>query len=135
MRQIANGNTPLRDLMLRYVQSFMIQSAHSIVSNAHSRIDARLARWLVMCDDRIVGDEINLTHEFMAQMIAAQRTGVTEALHTIEDGGMIQSTRGLVVILDRAKLELLAGDAYGAPEKEYRRLIGPFGRERVVELA
>lgn len=81
-----------------------------------------------MLDSRIDGDEIKITHEFMSMMIAAQRTGVTVRLHILEGAGMIRSKRARVEILDREKLVDLAGDAYGAPEAEYRRLIGPFGR-------
>ena len=81
-----------------------------------------------MCHDRIDGDEIGLTHEFMAMMIAAERSGVTVTLHILEGAGMIRSKRGRVIILDRAKLEDLAGDGYGVPEAEYRRLVGPLGR-------
>jgi CRP-like cAMP-binding protein len=127
-RQAMAQSASLQKLLLRYVQAFLVQSAHSTVSNAHHHIEARLARWLLMCHDRLEGDEIRLTHEFMSMMIAAQRTGVTLCLHVLEGGGMIRSKRGRVEILDREKLVDLAGDAYGAPEAEYRRLIGPFGR-------
>ena len=118
----------LRALLLRYVQSFLVQTAHSAVSKAHHRMEARLARWLLMCHDRIDGDDIEITHDFMAMMIAAQRSGVTITLHFLEGAGMIRSKRGRVFILDREKLEDIAGDAYGRPEAEYRRLIGPLGR-------
>lgn len=60
-------------------------------------------------------------------MIGAQRSGVTVALHVLEGTGMIRSKRGRVIILDREKLEELAGDSYGPAEAEYRRLIGSFG--------
>lgn len=66
---------------------------------------------------------------------AAQRTGVTTTLHTLEGDGMIQSKQAKVIILDRPNLEELAGDAYGQPETEYRRLIGPFGRVSELEPA
>lgn len=115
-------------VLLRYVQTMFTQVTHSAVTNAHHRMEARLARWLLMCHDRVTGDEILLTHEFMAMMIGVQRTGVTVTLHILEGGGAIRSKRGRVTILDRERLEDLAGDAYGAPEAEYRRLIGPFGR-------
>lgn len=127
-RNLMSQSESLQALLLRYVQAFLTQSAHSTVSNAHNRIEARLARWLLMCHDRIDGDEIRITHEFMSMMIAAQRTGVTLCLHVLEGAGMIKSQRGRVIIRDRAALEDLAGDAYGPPEAEYRRLIGPFGR-------
>ena len=117
----------LRATLLRYVQTFLVQTAKSAASNAHQRIEARLARWLLMCHDRVGYDEIALTHQFIAMMIAAERSGVTVSLHILEGAGMIRSKRGRVAILDRDKLEELAGDGYGRPEAEYRRLIGPFG--------
>lgn len=119
----------LRTTLLRYVQTFVIQTADSAISNAHQRIEARLARWLLMCHDRSDGDEILLTHEFMAMMIAAERSGVTVSLHVLEGTGMIRSRRGRVLILDRQMLEELAGEGYGRPEAEYRKLIAPFGKD------
>lgn len=82
-----------------------------------------------MCHDRNDTDDIALTHEFMSMMIAAERSGVTVSLHVLEGAGMIRSKRGRVIILDRRKLEELAGDGYGRPEAEYRRLIAPFGKD------
>lgn len=129
----AVGASPrLKDLLLRYVQTFLTQVANSVASNAHSRIEVRLARWLLMCHDRIDGDEVHLTHEFMSMMVAAQRTGVTLTLHILEGAGIIQSQRARITILDRDKLEELAGDSYGQPEAEYRRLIGPIGRGQMA---
>ena len=121
-------SSTLRALLLRYVQTMLVQLSHCAVTNAHHRMEARLARWLLMCHDRVDGNEIALTHRFMSMMITAQRSGVTVTLHILEGGGMIRSTRGLVTILDRVRLEDIAGEAYGSPEAEYCRLIAPFGR-------
>lgn len=118
----------LRTLLLRYVHALLIQTAQSAATNAHQQIEGRLARWLLMCHDRIDGDTIALTHEFMGMMIAAERSGVTVTLHILEGAGLIRSTRGRVMILDRARLMELAAEGYGVPEGEYRRLIGPFGK-------
>ena len=118
----------LRNTLLRYVQSMLVQAAQSTATNAYHRIESRLARWLLMCHDRVDGDEIPLTHEFIGMMIAAERSGVTVSLHIPEGAGMIRSKRGRVIIRDRDKLEELAGDSYGVPEAEYRHLIGPLGR-------
>ena len=120
----------LRELLLRYVQTMVVQMSQSTVGNARHQIEGRLARWLLMCHDRFDGDEIALTHEFMGMMIGAQRSGVTVALHVLEGTGMIRAERGKVTILDRAKLEDLAGDSYGMAEAEHRRLIGPFGKSQ-----
>jgi CRP-like cAMP-binding protein len=122
----------LRTTLLRYVQTVLVQSAQSMATNAIQRLEARLARWLLMCHDRIDGDEIALTHEFMGMMISAERSGVTITLHILEGAGMIRSERGRVIIRDRDKLEELAGDGYGMSEAEYRHLIGPIGRKTVV---
>ncbi|MBD8546226.1 Crp/Fnr family transcriptional regulator [Sphingomonas sp. CFBP 8760] len=128
---IARSET-LRTVLLRYVQTALVQSAQSMATNATHRVEARLARWLLMCHDRIDGDEIALTHEFMSMMIGAERSKVTITLHVLEGTGLIRAERGRIVIRDRDKLEELAGDGYGIPEAEYRRLIGPIGRASVV---
>lgn len=86
-----------------------------------------------MCHDREDGDKIAITHEFMAMMISADRSSVTVALHVLEGLGMIRSKRGRVLITDRLKLEALAGENYGRPEAEYRRLISPFGKGTLNE--
>ena len=118
----------LRIVLLRYVQTMLVQAAQSTAANAGFRVEARLARWLLMCHDRIDGDEIALTHEVIGKMISAERSGVTVTLHILEGEGMIRARRGRVTILDRAKLEELASDSYGVAEAEYRKLIGPLGR-------
>jgi CRP-like cAMP-binding protein len=118
----------LRTTLLRYVQVMMIQTAQSAAVNAHQRVEARLARWLLMCHDRIEGDRIPLTHEFIGMMIAAERSGVTVTLHILEGAGMIRSMRGMVVVVDRGKLADLAGDGYGLPEAQYTKLLVPFGK-------
>jgi len=128
LREAIGQSPTLLPVLLKYVHTMMVQLAHTAVTNAHHRMEARLARWLLMCHDRVQGNEIELTHRFMSTMITAQRSGVTVTLHILEGGGAIRSTRGLVTILNRDRLEEIAGDAYGSPEAEYRRLIAPFGR-------
>ncbi|UZK70342.1 helix-turn-helix domain-containing protein [Sphingomonas sp. S1-29] len=97
-------------------------------TNAHQRIEVRLARWLSMAHYPIDGDELRLTHQFMAKMVSAERSGVAIALHMLEGSGLIKSERGRVIVIDRPMLEQLASECYGLPEAEYRKLIGPLGR-------
>ncbi|UUL83827.1 Crp/Fnr family transcriptional regulator [Sphingomonas qomolangmaensis] len=127
LRAIERSPT-LRSALLHYVQTLLVQAEHNAATNAHQRIEVRLARWLLMAHDRIDGDELRLTHEFMAKMVSAERSGVTIALHVLEGGRMIKSERGRVIMIDRPMLERLAGECYGLPEAEYRKLIGPLGR-------
>jgi CRP-like cAMP-binding protein len=109
---------------LKYVQAFGVQTSHTAISNAQARMDIRLARWLLMAHDRIGANTLPLTHEFLSLMLAVRRAGVTEALKTLREQKLISYTRGHIEILNREKLEHVAGEAYGVPEAEYRRLIG-----------
>jgi hypothetical protein len=114
--------------LLKYIQTFTIQTAHTAVSNGSYTIEERLARWLLMCHDRLDTDDLPLTHDFLAIMLAVRRSGVTVAVQTLEGAGMIKGHRGRVTILDRAKLLETANGSYGPPEAEYERLIGPLDR-------
>jgi CRP-like cAMP-binding protein len=108
---------------LKFVQVFMVQTAHTAIANAQARLDARLARWILMAHDRIRGSTLPLTHEFLALMLGVRRAGVTEALQSLSDQRLIKTGRGQIVVLNRRGIERTAGDLYGVPEAEYRRLI------------
>ena len=113
----------LRNLLLRYVHSCEVQLGHSALANARYSMHERLARWLLMCHDRLDGDDLALTHEFLSLMLGVRRSGVTEQLHILEGLHAIKARRGHIRIMDREKLEDVAGGCYGAPEAEYKRLI------------
>ena len=102
----------------------MVQMTFSVLANAVHHVEERLARWLLMVHDRSDGDDLALTHAFMGVMLSVRRPSVTTALHVLEGNRFIRAERGYVTIRDRAALELFAGDAYGRPEEEYRRLLG-----------
>jgi CRP-like cAMP-binding protein len=112
------------DLLLLYVQSCEMQLAHSALANARYEMPQRLARWLLMCHDRLRVPDLPLTHEFISLMLGVRRSGVTDQIHVIEGLGIIKATRGNIRLVDRPRLEELAGGSYGIPEREYERLIG-----------
>jgi CRP-like cAMP-binding protein len=118
----------LASVLLRFGQVMNVQGARTAASNAGAEIPQRLARWLLMCHDRVEGDILHLTHEFMSMMLAVRRAGVTVTLHLLEGTGAISSRRGEITVRDRQKLLDMAGETYGVPEAEYRRLLGPFGK-------
>jgi hypothetical protein len=84
----------------------------------------RLARWLLMCHDRLDGDNLAVTHEFLSLMLGVRRSGVTDHLHILEGMGAIRSTRGNVRVRSREKLLDIAGGSYGIPEREYEKVLG-----------
>ena len=124
--QFCDEHPALRNLLTRWVHVLALQTAQTTVSNGGFNVEARLARWLLMCQDRLGGNQIGLTHEFIGIMLAVRRSSVTLATQMIEGTGLIKAERGMITIRDRAALEDLAGSSYGAPEREYERIIGPF---------
>jgi CRP-like cAMP-binding protein len=113
-----------RSLMTQYIQVLSAQTAYTALSNAAHQINQRLARWLLMCHDRVENDDIALTHDFLALMLAVRRPSVTTALHSLEDEKLVRSERGRITVEDRKALEAFASDSYGVPEKEYHRVFG-----------
>lgn len=119
------GSASIQRHLLRYVHAFCVQQGHTALSNAIHSVEQRLARWLLMAHDRQDGDGIAMTHEFMALALGVRRPSVTIALHSLEGIGLLKATRSLVLIRDRQGMETFAQTAYGTPEAEYNRLIGP----------
>jgi CRP-like cAMP-binding protein len=86
----------------------MAQTAQTAVANGRAKLEQRLARWLLMAHDRLDGNEITLTHEFLALMLSVRRAGVTEAIQRLEEARLVGAKRGAIVILDRAGLKNIA---------------------------
>ncbi len=114
----------MRQVMVGYAHVFTTQIAQTALANGRAKIDARLARWLLMAADRVDGPDMPLTHELLALMLGVRRPGVTDALHRLEGEHMVRARRSSISIRDRAALEVLADGSYGVPEDEYRRVLG-----------
>ncbi len=99
--------------MLSYAHTFMVQTAQTALANGRSKIEERLARWLLMASDRVEG-ELPLTHEFLSVMLGVRRSGVTTALQELERTGLITHRRGFVTMLDREGLEETSNGTYTA---------------------
>jgi CRP-like cAMP-binding protein len=106
----------LRRFLLRYVQSFHVQASYTAWVNARSTLEPRLARWLLMCSDRTVGDRLMVTHEFLSIMLGVRRPGVTVGLQQIEGRGFIRARRGEITIRDREGL-LQPASGMGHPRR------------------
>jgi CRP-like cAMP-binding protein len=123
LREAIECSLTLRKLLTLYAHTVWIQTAHTALANGRFTTNERLARWILMSHDRLDGDDVPLTHEYLALMLGVRRAGVTVGLQILEGERMIKGTRGLIRVLDRAKLEERAGGSYGMPEAEYRRVI------------
>jgi CRP-like cAMP-binding protein len=112
LAELAREDPQLRDLLLGYVQYFMIQVLQSVACNGLHSVLERCARWLLMAHDRAGTNSFQLTQEFLAELLGIQRPSVTIVARTLQKAGLIRYSRGLIAITDRAGLEEAACECY-----------------------
>ena len=102
--------------MLRCAHDFLIQTAQTAVADGRSKLEERLARWLLMANDRIDGPEVPLTHRFLAVMLGVHRPFVTRTVQVLEQKGLIRAGRQVITIVDRDGLVKMSNGAYLPPD-------------------
>jgi CRP-like cAMP-binding protein len=105
----------------RYSLTLGMQASQVAACNGLHEVDARLARWLLMCHDRLDLDSVPLTQEFLSQMLGIRRASVTVAAGILQKAGLIRTERGEVTILNRKGLEDLACECYGIINHQMER--------------
>ena len=120
--QLRNGGQ-LQALALRSIQTMSTQMAQTAVCNRHHNLDQQICRWLLLTLDRVPGNELSMTHELIAQLLGVRREGVTAAAGKLQDAGVINYSRGRIVVLDRCALEARVCECYRVVRKEYHRLL------------
>jgi CRP-like cAMP-binding protein len=114
----------LRERCLCYVQCMMDTIGQFAACNRLHPINERCARWLLMAHDRVPGDELFLTHEFLATMLGVRRPGVSIAAAALESAGLIEYRRGRIVIRNREGLEHASCECYAFANDTLARLLG-----------
>jgi hypothetical protein len=117
LHEATEASVSLHKGLLRAVHGFMTQTTQTALANGRHKIEERLARWLLLADDRLDDHEIPLTHEFLGIMLGTARTGVTIALQELERRGYITHRRGMTVVIDRKGLEKSCNGAYIASDE------------------
>jgi CRP-like cAMP-binding protein len=118
-----NRHGELLHLILRYTQALITQMAQTAVCNRHHSIDQQLCRWLLLSLDRLPSNKLTMTQELIANMLGVRREGVTDAAGKLQRLGIIEYSRGHIIVLDRIGLERLSCECYAVVKKETDRLL------------
>jgi CRP-like cAMP-binding protein len=113
------ASTALQGVMHRYLYVLMGQLTSTAGCLRFHLIGPRLARWLLMTQDRAHASEFRVTHEFLAYMLGVRRVGITLAAHALQSQGLIEYHRGHVAVLDRAGLEAASCSCYANDRADY----------------
>jgi len=116
---------PVQQLLLRYTQALITQMAQTAVCNRHHSVEQQLSRWLLMSLDRLTSNQLSMTQELIANMLGVRREGVTESAGKLQRLGLIEYSRGHILVLDRPALEAHACECYAVVKKEFERLLPP----------
>jgi CRP-like cAMP-binding protein len=118
----AGRHGPTRARLARYAQALLVMTAQGALCNARHPVPRRAARWLLLARDRAGTDDLPLTHEFLAQMLAVRRASVTDALAPLQAAGLLRQDRGHVTVLDGPGLAAAACPCYALIRDEYAAL-------------
>ena len=111
-RKAVDNSHAVRDLCIRYNEVLLVQARVTAACNALHPVESRFCRWLLQSADRAESDTIQLTQEFLAEMLGVRRTSVTEVASNIQRLGAITYSRGVIHIVDRDAVEGLACECY-----------------------
>lgn len=124
LRKQMKASPTLQIALHKFIAAYLVQTSYTALAYCSGSLGERLARWLLMANDRVSGDKLAITHEFLSIMLGVRRAGVTVALRELVVKGLVAIKRSEIQILDRHGLKQYAGNLYGVPEAEQDRLTG-----------
>jgi CRP-like cAMP-binding protein len=126
LRSAFGASPRVRQVCLSYVEAVLVYLLQSVACNALHKAEARLARWLLLFQDRLEGAaELPLTQELLAGMLGVRRGTINEAARALQRAGLIATKRRRLMVLDRAGLEAASCECYAALRAHYEHLLPP----------
>src|SRR5205085_247129 len=113
----------LQDRCRRYLHQVMVETSQAAACNARHELLPRLARWVLATHDRVDGDDLPMTQEYLSLMLGVRRAGVSVATHMLQSKGIIRQSRGRLTVLDRARLTAEACSCYQLIESSRRQIM------------
>lgn len=113
----------LKQLISEFIFAYLTETAQSAACNAHHSVTERLAKWLLVCGDKTGRCKLELTQDFISQMLGVHRPGITLAALTLKDAGLINYQRGTITIIDNKGLKELSCECYETIKSEYERRV------------
>ena len=125
LRAEMRDNSKWSDILLRYLHYLLVNASQLCGCNRFHPLEKHLCSWLLTLHDRIVGDDLEITHDVLAKMIGVRRVGITQAAKKLQEAGMIRYSWGKLTILDRQRLADHACVCYKQKTQAYQRLLDP----------
>ena len=124
LRKLAERSIAFRTTLIRHEQALFAQAQQSAACNASHGVEARLARWLLRVRDLTGSDTLDLTQEFLAQMLGVRRTSVSVVANALQNAGLIRYRRGHIQILNLEELRETSCECYETVKSHSDRLLG-----------
>jgi CRP-like cAMP-binding protein len=131
---VVQRNKKFREVAEHFVQAHTVQAMQTSACNCLHAVEQRLARWLLLAQDRLGSSDVPLTQEFLATMLGIRRESVTVAVKMLERCGCIDGRRGLLTISDRARLEEYSCECYRVVRQEFDRLLFNKEADRIIGI-
>src|SRR5215213_4109508 len=123
LREAFRRGGRLQDLLLRYVNTLLVQITQSAACNRFHTVEERLCRWLLICHDRVPTDTIHRTQEFVSHMLGVPRSSVTAVASVLQDRQVIRYSRGKITVVDRQRLKAASCECYNLVRKEFTQFL------------
>jgi CRP-like cAMP-binding protein len=115
----------VRDLFVSYSETLLSQVQQTVACNAMHTTEERMCRWLLMMHDRAGGEALPYTHEFLSEILGANRKSVTLAAQSMQTAGLISYRRGSIQIVDRAGMEKASCECYAIVKERFDAFLNP----------